>query len=125
VLDLRGWRFAEDGPVRLDGAWTFFWQQHLRTEAFLSPTPPQATGLITLPGTWNGYKIDGKKLEGFGFATYPLVILIDDPIGRLALKFQDMSTATAVYVNGKRLIVSGKPGTSPDNSTPHFIPQVR
>ncbi|MCP4132141.1 MAG: hypothetical protein GY754_14310 [bacterium] len=29
VLDLRGWDFKKDGPVKLSGKWEFYWEQFL------------------------------------------------------------------------------------------------
>jgi len=39
VLDLRGWDFKKEGPVRLDGEWEFYWGRFLTAEDFHGPRP--------------------------------------------------------------------------------------
>ena len=54
VLDLNNWDLKKDGPIDLSGEWEFYWNQHLTPEDFSDSHPPQKTGLMRVPGCWNG-----------------------------------------------------------------------
>jgi len=124
VLDLRAWSFAKDGPVALSGQWEFYWNAHLAPEDFSGEDPPALSGLINVPGTWNGYKVKGEKISAQGYATYRLRILLADARPRLAFKFLDMAVAFSVYVNGGKLLAVGQPGNTFESTKPQFHPQV-
>jgi PAS domain S-box-containing protein len=124
VLDLTQWDFAQDGPVQLSGEWEFYWKRHLRPADFSQKDPPELTGFIRVPGIWNGYTVGGEKIAGDGYATYRLQVLLGSSGERLALKFLDVATAFAVYVNGHKLLSSGVPGTTRQTTRPQFYPQV-
>lgn len=123
VLDLSDWDFAQDGAVELSGQHEFYWQQHVKSDSFAGTHPPALSGFIEVPGAWNGYELNGKKLGGEGYATYRLTALLKktEP---LAFKFLDMATAYAVYVNGKNLFSAGVPGTNKAATVPRYFPQV-
>ena len=59
VLDLRQWDLARDGAVRLDGEWSFFWDQSRQS---LTETSPRET--VKVPGNWlqNGHPTKGKAV---------------------------------------------------------------
>ena len=123
-LDLRQWNFTKDGPVALDGEWEFYWHTLLKPDDFSSGPAPARSGFINVPGTWNGYEVNGEKIPGTGYATYRLRILLGETDQRLAFKFLDMAVAFSVYVNGKMLLSVGEPGESPESTRPQFYPQV-
>ena len=116
MLDLRTWDFKNDGPVALDGLWEFYWNTHLKPTNFSEGLPMREKISIEVPGTWNGQKIDGKKIPGEGYATYRMKIHLPDSSQRLAFKFLDMATAFSVYVDGKKIISTGVPGAIPRTS---------
>ncbi len=124
VLDLNNWDLRKDGPIDLTGEWEFYWEKHLKPEAFIKANPPEKTGLMGLPGSWNGYLVDGKSLSGDGYATYRLKVLMNDQIGFFAFKLLDMATAFAVYVNGKKTSFAGVAGTTSEATVPGFFPEV-
>ena len=124
VLDLNTWNLKIDGPVALDGKWEFFWNTHLKPDALSNELPPTRNGFIEVPGTWNGYEINGKKIYGEGYATYRLKIHLANSGQILAFKFLDMATAFSVYLDGQKLYSAGVPGETPDSTIPQFNPQV-
>jgi len=101
ILDLSTWNFKNNGPVALDGKWEFYWNTHLKPGVLSNETPPTKNGFIKVPGTWNGYEINGKKIYGEGYATYRLKIHLPNTGQILAFKFLDMATSFSVYVDGK------------------------
>lgn len=125
VLDLSQWNFATDGPVALSGEYEFYWQQHLAPESFSQAQPPKISGFMPVPAAWNGHEVNGTKLPGAGYATYRLTVLLKDSVIReLALKFFDMGTAYAVFVNGKKILAVGQAGPTPEITAPGYMPQI-
>ena len=125
VLDLSQWNFATEGPVALSGEYEFYWQQHLAPENFSQAQRPEMSGFMPVPAAWNGHELNGTKLPGTGYATYRLTVLLKDSIAReLALKFFDMGTACAVFINGKKILSVGQAGLTPETTAPGYLPQI-
>ncbi|MFB5652197.1 7TM diverse intracellular signaling domain-containing protein [Leptospira wolffii] len=123
VLDLRDWNFAEDGIVKLDGEWKFQWMK-------LSQSKPDAEAtandgiFTTVPGNWNQiHDLAGMRpLQAYGYGTYTLKILFAPGQGRLTLHFQDSGTASAIYLDGKKIGGNGVVGTDSNSSRPQYLP---
>ncbi|MGB9440781.1 MAG: hypothetical protein WCB15_22745, partial [Desulfobacterales bacterium] len=124
VLDLSAWDFDKDGPVALSGKWEFYWHSFLKPNDFSKENPPIMSGLIEVPGDWNGFEVNGEKISGDGYATYRLRILLGEARQRMAFKSLDMATAFSMYVNGKRLTSAGIPGKTRDTTVPKFYSHV-
>jgi len=124
VLDLNTWDLEKEGSIKLAGEWEFYWNQLLTPEDFSRPNPPEKSGFMYIPGCWNGYVLDGKKLSGDGYATYRLRILREEQKRDLALKIKDIHTAYVLYVNGKRLSSAGVVGKTADTTVPDVMPAV-
>jgi signal transduction histidine kinase len=123
VLDLRGWDLAGDGPVKLTGEWEFYWEQLLEP-AQLRGDRPEMTGYISVPRSWNGYVVDGKKLAGDGYATYALTILTKPGDGRVCFRMPQGATAYRLWVNGRELAGNGRVSASAQDMVPQYIPLV-
>lgn len=124
ILDLRDWNFTKRGSIGLSGQWKFFWQHHLIP---LKPVPPEMlskASLITVPGTWNGHEYKSNKLPGQGFASFTLRVLLPSDIPHLGLKVLDMATAFEIFVEGKSVFSSGKPGETKETTIPRYGPGV-
>jgi PAS domain S-box-containing protein len=125
VIDLRSWRFADNGPVPLDGQWAFYWHR------FLPAGDPDRGGVeagkpayLRVPYVWNGQRMGAERIGGAGFATYRLRILLppgEDPLG---LHIIDAATACTVFANGRKIFGAGAPGTSRPASVPRFHPGI-
>jgi PAS domain S-box-containing protein len=124
VLDLSAWDFDKDGPVALSGKWEFYWHSFLKPNDFSKENPPIMSGLIEVPGDWNGFEVNGDKISGDGYATYRLRILLGETSERMAFKFLDMAVAFSAWLNGNRLTSSGIPGKTRDTTVPQFHPHV-
>lgn len=121
TIDLRRWSFSEQGPVRLDGNWEFFWQTLLEPQA-IAPAP---TGSFKLPGAWNGYRVGGKSLGGDGYATFRLTLRVPEPHGgTYALKLPGMYSAYRLYVNDTLVAHNGVVATRKAAAHPESRPQV-
>ncbi|QJE72005.1 HAMP domain-containing histidine kinase [Aerophototrophica crusticola] len=106
VLDLRGWDFGRDGPVRLVGDWSF-WPGRL-----LDPgQPPPGDGtLLAVPGRWTSLSVGGKPLPGEGVGTYRLRVLLPADAPPLALRQAQRFIAWEVAVNGRPTLHTGRAG---------------
>lgn len=124
VLDLQGWNFEKDGPVSLNGEWSFFWNQLLNPVDVQLKGSPEMTGYITVPGIWNGFIMDGKPLDGEGYATFRLLIRTDPQKSHLALKALEMAHAYKMWINGKAVLANGVVGTSQETMIPRFRPEI-
>jgi methyl-accepting chemotaxis protein len=121
VLDLSSWDFSENGIIDLKGTWEFYWNRLLLPGDFSAENPPLPSGFVKVPGKWNGFVVDGKKIPGMGCATCRLKIKLQKP-QRMALKLMTIGTAYRAYVDGvlvsSRGVVSaernvGRPGVRP------------
>ena len=120
VLDLRGWDFARDGSVPLDGEWFF-----LRDRLAAPAEPWSAAALMELPGGWNGYTGDGgPPFGGQGFATYRLSVLLSDPPPQLLLSLPTVHSAFRFYANGVVVGENGRVGTSKSETRPQYLPMI-
>ena len=124
VLDLSTWSFKNDGPMALDGKWEFYWNMHLNPGDISNDGPPARDGFIEVPGNWNGYEINGKKITGEGFASYRIRIHLAEAGQVMAFKFLDMASSFSVYVDGKKLMSVGVPGKTTESTIPQFRPEV-
>ncbi len=124
VLDLREWDLDEDGPVKFTGEWEFFWKRFLTSEDFSKVPLPERTGFISVNQSWNGYEVDGGALEGDGYATYRLTVMLNDPKKIIALHIYEILTAYTVYINGEKITSVGGVGKTPETSRPWKQPVV-
>ncbi|MFB5649234.1 adenylate/guanylate cyclase domain-containing protein [Leptospira wolffii] len=125
LLDLRDWDFQNDGITELNGEWLFYWMEFVPTEKFWQEEPPMPTGLISVPGVWNGYDLDGKPLGAIGYATYSLTLLLPENAPDLAIQIEDgQGSAYEVYWNGKKIARNGIVGTSETDERQEYLPQT-
>jgi signal transduction histidine kinase len=125
ILDLTNWDFEKDGSIKLDGEWEFYWNQLLTYDDFhdgIELIKPD--GYFKVPGVWNNYIINGKKLPGKGFATYRLKIKTNDADTLKGLKILTFSTAFRLAINNEVIAKSGVVGKNKDMSVPEYHPQA-
>jgi hypothetical protein len=122
VLDLRGWDFTRDGPVELAGEFEFYWGRHIDPGQI--ERAARGAAYVTLPGYWNGQRVDGETLPGEGFASYRLTVLVAPSRIPLALQVREVSTAYRLFVDGELLAAAGEVGTTAETSVPEYLPQV-
>jgi signal transduction histidine kinase/CheY-like chemotaxis protein len=120
VLDLRGWDFAADGPLRLSGDWEFYWRKILAPGDFTAPHPPEGRADVPVPGNWDSYTVSGERLPAWGYATYRVSLLLPDHRARVGLELPDIGTAYTLTVDGRVLASSGAVGTSRETTVPRF-----
>lgn len=72
VLDLNQWDFIENGSLRLNGEWEFYYKELLSYEDFRQKENTSLSSYIHVPGKWEGYEIEGSKIDMKGYGTYRL-----------------------------------------------------
>lgn len=122
LLDLRGWNFQKDGPIRLDGDWEFYWDHLLSARDFHAGSNSILTrsGYFHIPHSWTGERLDGRELPMSGYATFRLRVLLDPQEPPLGVSLEGAGTAYTLTVNGEPVISLGQVGTSPGSSHPEY-----
>lgn len=123
VLDLSGWDLVEDGIVRLDGEWEFYWHQLLTDEDFRTGGY-RPDGYIKVPSVWNYHRINGAHLPGAGYATYRLKIVTRDPDSIKALKLSTISTSYRLMVDDALVAANGTVGRDGATAAPAYKPLI-
>ncbi len=124
VLDLRNVALASNGPVALDGTWSFYWDRLLTPgqlrRAGVAPAP------IAVPRPWNGQSVSGRGLPGQGYGTYALKVLLPrSAVGKvMALYMPDIASSYRLWINGQLMGQIGRVGVSRQSMTPRNVAQV-
>ncbi len=124
TLDLSDWDFVRDGSIHISGEFEFYWNQLLSPDYFASDSIPQMDGFISVPASWNTFQFQGRAIGGSGHATYRLRIILGKHGQALGLKFLNMGTAFAGYLNGKKIASAGTVGRDKEESDPQYLSQV-
>lgn len=122
-LDLESWNQRRDKLLSLSGNWDFYWNRFL-TYQDISSSNPKSDLQIEVPQVWNNYKLQGKNLPGFGYATYRLKVVNVAKGIPLAMRIQTLSTAYQLYINDQPLAANGKIGTTKQQFAPEYKPRV-
>jgi diguanylate cyclase (GGDEF)-like protein len=98
VLNLSGYDFAGDDPVRLDGPWDFRWNRLLDPGNPEWDALPGEHGYQAVPGSWTAYPKLGLPVSGF--ASYRLRVKIPDGMKGLAIQTPEIFTEYRLWING-------------------------
>ncbi len=112
--DLRNVQFDQTGAVPLDGEWEFSWNQLLPTDG-----PAGSATYTPVPGMWANSGMDGK-----GFASYRLRILLPHGLEGIGLKMPEFSTAYELWVNGVSKAKNGTVSRNPDEGRAAYRPEL-
>lgn len=117
-LDLSNWDFNQNGPVRLDGDWEFYWEKLLEPKDFQNIVIPPKKDYIKIPGLWKENYINEKPLPPKGYATYRIIIKGLPKANLNALLINDVLSVCNVWTNGQLLTYSGQVGTDKISERP-------
>ena len=124
ILDLREWDFNTDGPVNLDGEWEFYWKKLYKPDDFKEDRTVNDRRIIEVPGSWNGYEIDGNPIGGEGYAAFRLKILLPEDNISKSINLSAISTAHRMWINGELASALGEVATQREESSPKYYPKV-
>jgi len=125
VMDLSGWSYKDNGRIRLDGEWEFYWDQLLEPADFEASSAEALPDFIYMkvPSTWNGTAYDGSHLPAYGSATYRAVLRNVPEAGIYAIKKTNIRFSSVVYVNGKRLLEDGVTASKQEEYSAGNVPK--
>ena len=106
-INLKNWNFEEKKFLDLDGEWEFYWQEFPEIQDGKLVLNEKNKRYINLPGIWNDYKIDEKKISSDGYATYRLKILLSER-KQLRIKIPPKATAYKLYLDNNLILEQGK-----------------
>ncbi len=110
VMDLSKWNPKQDRRIALDGEWEFYWGRLIEPERFSNRAlPVDKLGYMQVPSTWNGKTSGDERLPAHGSATYRLRLTGLSEDGMYALKKTNIRFASAIYVNGSKVLEDGRP----------------
>ncbi len=125
VYELNDWDFDEDGQVKLNGEWEFYWNRLFCPEDFANGKVEQKD-FTRVPGPWTKYKVNGKNLPHEGFATFRLLVRSNSSRENMALKYRLVVSACKIWVDKKLVFecgnVSHDEKEHKDQITPQIIP---
>lgn len=122
VLDLTEWDFQNDGTIKLDGDWEFYWKQLIAPDDFITSSYPHRTGWVKVPSVWNTYRVKNALLPKDGYATYRLTVHLPPSSETKALNVVLISTAYTLWVDGKKILANGRVGTDKSSMVPLWKP---
>ncbi|ATW23710.1 ATP-binding protein [Candidatus Formimonas warabiya] len=115
TLDLTNWDRDKDGPVKLHGAWEFYFGKLLTPADFKNQQPDGKT-IQHVPARWTSYQIGANKVPTHGTATYRLKILLPDAKGSYGIKITSIYASARIFVDGQQVLTCGNPGNAPENT---------
>jgi len=125
ILDLREQVIDQSTIMNLNGEWEFYWDQLLEPADFKADQLPGPDCFPVVPSYWKGYEVDGKKLPGQGHGTYHLTIILPETRpANIMFIVPVFDVSYKIYLNDVMAGVSGRPGTSKDDSEPGYEPKL-
>ncbi len=118
LLDISGHDLYQDGNVRLDGKWEFFWDSIKLPENFKGRSPAP-DGYYTVPKYWTAYK--GLSLPAKGRASYRLLIKLNTRNRPLSLLTPEIFTDYKLFINGQP---AGRNGDFKKDSIRFLSPRI-
>lgn len=111
VFDFSTWQPAE-GVTKLDGFWSFHWQQQLEPLQWQQPSETK----ILLPATWDKEGASDDLYPGRGFATLTAKLINLPKNIRWSMIIPEQSTAFRLFVNDELVAEGGIAGVSQASS---------
>jgi len=116
AADLSHWN--GESALLLSGEWDFYWGKFLNESELSQNTTPDLKAAV--PSVWNSFKVNGKKLGGYGYATYRLHVTGVEAGTPLAMRIIPFSTAYNMYIDNELVASSGTVSTSADGFEPQY-----
>lgn len=112
----------DGASIELSGDWDFYWEQLI-----ISDSLPQQAMLpdttVKNPGSWNSYKLGGRTLPAFGYASYVTYIEVKQG-GEIGIRLKGFYSAYNLYLDGICLGGNGEVGKTLETSSLQWLPQV-
>ncbi len=104
VIDLA----KHEGIAVLSGEWEIYWERLLEPKDFtVADIAP--TGFISVPGSWNQWRVGTIKINPFSFATYRIRINTGKSTPeRYSIYFPELINPARIWINGINIKVKSK-----------------
>ncbi len=120
VLDLRGWDLEHSRSLTLDGEWEFYPGAFLSRKDIESLSAGQPK-VVQVPGDWGEAMPEGSQ-SSFGYGTYRLRILVDQPLSQpYGFWIQEIMASSAVEINGRKVSEFGRLAETAENYKPRRV----
>ncbi len=120
VVDLRGWNLEHSRTLMLDGEWEFYPGAFLSHEDLRSPSAGRPN-VVQVPGDWSKGMPEGTK-SSFGYGTYRLRILLDQPLGQpYGFWIQEIMASSVIEINGRKAAEIGRPAENAEAYEPRKV----
>jgi len=93
-----------DGKTYLDGEWEFYWNRFIVSEPEQLSKPDL---IVTVPGEWSKYKVNGNSLSAAGFGSYKITLTGLEYDNTITLFIPDFGGAYRVFIDGQLTAESG------------------
>lgn len=110
VIDLTSHNFKNDGPIKLDGEWDFFWKPENFESTNFDELENLDVTIHNVPDIWPN--------ENIGYSIYKLRILTNGSTKNYAIYTLGLSTAAEFYINEEMIGRSGRVGRTKDTTYP-------
>lgn len=122
IINFADWKNIDFEPINLTGEWEFYWQKLLVKEDFKNAIAPDA--IVKAPAVWNSYKINGKNISGFGYATYRMRIENIEVGKPLSMRVPPCATSYKMYIDDELVAQNGTVGNTKETSKGEYKIQV-
>jgi len=120
VMDLGGWNGEK--TIEIKGDWEFYWNKLLTHKEIAGGKP--APVLVSAPGNWEHYSINGSSLPGKGRATYRVLVTGAEAGRHYGVRIQSMFTAYRLYIDDKLIAQNGGFGDTISARVSAYRPQL-
>ncbi|MGE5705027.1 MAG: ATP-binding protein [Clostridia bacterium] len=122
VLDLRGWDFKHSRTIPLNGEWEFYPEAFFTHEDFVRSKARQPH-YVQVPGDWrNAFPQSEQASSSFGYGTYRLRILVDQPLNEpYAFWIREIQASSQLEINGQTEGAFGLPSDRAETYWPKAV----
>jgi len=125
VLDLSACPIEDLDLIKMQGEWEFHWKTFIDPKTDSAYSSEKPCEYIKVPLIWNGKIIAGHRIDGIGYASYRLKVLLPATISKpLGIKLLNVATACEVYVNGQKIGRIGTVGKTKNEMNPEYCAQL-
>jgi two-component system sensor histidine kinase ChiS len=111
-LDLRGWDFAKEPVITLDGQWEFYPYALIQQDAAHKHDTKNDMKFIQVPGNWDEF-FPKEKSSHYGYGTYRMRILLNTGNEHsYSMRLPSIFSSSEVFVNGQLVGKKGQPAST-------------
>lgn len=74
--------FRKRGAINLEGKWEFYWKKIIRPNQTNLFSEEKISDYFEFPSSWSGRFLDNETVNGNGYATFRMKVLLPNKIGK-------------------------------------------